>query len=68
MLLNGRATPEFVRIQAELGARLSFRQAARTIDLFLPSGVGANRMRVRRRLAEIADQVEARDNASPHIV
>lgn len=66
MLLKGRATPELVRIQAELGARLSFREAARVIDLFLPSGVGANHMTVRRRLAEIADQVEARDNASPH--
>ena len=65
-LLKGRATPELVRIQAELGARLSFREAARVIDLFLPSGVGANHMTVRRRLAEIADQVEARDNASPH--
>lgn len=39
-------------------------EAARVIDMFLPSGVGANHMTVRR-LAEIADQVEARDNASP---
>jgi hypothetical protein len=66
MLLKGRATPELVRIQAELGARLSFREVARVIDLFLPGGVGANHMTVRRRLAEIADHVEARDNASPH--
>ncbi len=28
-LLNGRATPELERIQAELGSRLSFREAAR---------------------------------------
>ena len=66
MLLKGRATPELVRVQAELGARLSFREAARVIGLFLPSGVGANHMTVRRRLAEIADRVEARDHASPH--
>ena len=65
-LLKGRATPELVHIQAELGARLPFREAARVIDMFLPSGVGANHMTVRRRLAEIADQVEARDHASPH--
>lgn len=66
MLLKGRATPELVRVQAELGARLSFREAARVIGLFLPSGVGANHTTVRRRLAEIADRVEARDHASPH--
>lgn len=35
MLLKGRATPELVGIQTELGARLSFREAARVTDLFL---------------------------------
>jgi hypothetical protein len=66
LLKGGRATPELVRVQAELGARLSFREAARVIGLFLPSGIGANHMTVRRRLAEIADRVETRDHASPH--
>jgi len=31
-LLKGRATPELERVQAELGSRLSFREAARVLD------------------------------------
>jgi hypothetical protein len=35
-LLTGRCTPELERVQAELGARTSFRDAVRILDLLLP--------------------------------
>lgn len=65
-LLSARATPEIVRIQAELGARLSFREAARVMGLLLPASTAANHTGVRRRLAKTADRLQARDDASPH--
>ena len=34
--LIGRATPELQRLQAELGAHHSFREAARILETFLP--------------------------------
>ncbi len=36
-LLSARCTPELERVQAELGARTSFRDAARILDTLLPS-------------------------------
>jgi hypothetical protein len=36
-LLACGATPELLHVQAELGARLSFREAARILDTFLPA-------------------------------
>ncbi|RUM95141.1 hypothetical protein EET67_24935 [Pseudaminobacter arsenicus] len=36
-LLKGRAIPELERVQAELGSRLSFREAATVLDLFAPA-------------------------------
>jgi hypothetical protein len=65
-LLDARATPELACVQAELGARLSFREAARVLRLLLPSGSAANYTAVRRRLAQTADRLQARDDASPH--
>jgi len=50
-LIGGRATPELVRVQAELGARLSFREAARVMSVCLPTGKAANHTSIRRRLA-----------------
>lgn len=65
-LLHARATPELVRVQAELGARLSFREAARVMGLLLPTGTAANHTGVRRRLVRTAGRLQARDDASPH--
>lgn len=65
-LLSARATPELVRVQAELGARLSFREAARVMGLLLPASSAANHTGVRRRLARAADRLQVRDHASPH--
>lgn len=65
-LLSARATPELVRMQAELGARLSFREAAPVMGLLLPASTAANHTGVRRRLAQTADRLQARDDASPH--
>jgi len=64
-LLNGRATPELERIQAELGSRLSFREAARVLDLFVPATTSHNHRTVSNRLAKVADQIEKWDAASP---
>ena len=36
-LLTARSTPELERVQAELGARTSFRDAARILDSLLPA-------------------------------
>nr|WP_210328950.1 ISKra4 family transposase [Mesorhizobium amorphae] len=65
-LLNGRATPELQRIQAELGSRLSFREAARVLDLFVPAMRPHNHRTVSNRLAKVADQIEKWDLASPY--
>lgn len=65
-LLNGRAAPELERIQAELGSRLSFREAARVLGLFVPATRPHNHRTVVNRLAKVADQVEKWDAASPY--
>ncbi len=65
-LLNGRATPELERIQAELGSRLSFREAARVLDIFLPTARVHNHRTLSNRLAKVADQIEKWDVASPY--
>jgi hypothetical protein len=57
-LLKGRATPELERIEAELGSRLSFREAARVLDLFVPTARPHNHRTVINRLAKVADQTE----------
>ena len=65
-LIGGRATPELVRVQAELGARSSFRNAARVMSVLLPTGKAANHTGIRRRLARTADRLQVLDDASPH--
>ena len=65
-LIGGRATPELMRVQAELGARSSFRQAARVMSVLPPAGKAANHTGIRRRLARTADLLQVLDNASPH--
>ena len=65
-LLSARVTPELARLQAELGARLSFREAARVMGLLLPASTAANHTSVRRHLTKTADRLQARDDASPH--
>jgi hypothetical protein len=65
-LIGERAAPELVRVQAELGARLSFREAAGVIGMLLPTGKAANHTGIRRRLARTADRLQILDNSSPH--
>ncbi|MFS8054259.1 ISKra4 family transposase [Rhizobium sp. BR 317] len=65
-LLNGRATPELERIQAELGSRLSFREAARMLDIFVPAARPHNHRTVSNRLGKVADQIEKWDIAGPY--
>lgn len=64
-LLKGRATPELERVHAELGSPLSFREAARVLDLFVPAPRTHNHRIVVNRLAKVADQIERWDVASP---
>lgn len=65
-LMAGRTTPELERVQAELGARLSFREASRVLDLFVPAARPHNHKSVRNRLARVADHIETKDLSSPH--
>ena len=59
-LLPGRCTPELERIQAEVGARTSFREGARILEMLLPVSP-AGHVSVRNRLHSIARQLEAVD-------
>jgi len=59
-LLTARCTPELERVQAELGARTSFRDAARILDALLPASP-ANQESVRTRTHAVALQLEADD-------
>lgn len=51
-VLRDRATPELRRLQAELGARHSFREAARMLETFLPCAKQYNTT-VRNRLGNL---------------
>jgi hypothetical protein len=57
-LLPDRCTPEFRRLQAELSARHSYREAARLLEKFLPCG-SVNHGTMRNRTHRIADDLEA---------
>jgi hypothetical protein len=57
-LLTARCTPELERVQAELGARTSFRDAARILDTLLPVSP-TNQESVRIRTHAVALQLEA---------
>ena len=59
-LLTARCTPELERVQAELGARTSFREAARILETLLPASP-ANHEGVRSRAHAAAPRLEAAD-------
>jgi len=59
-LLTARCTPELERVQAELGARTSFRDAARVLDTLLPASP-ANQEGVGTRTHAVALRIEAAD-------
>lgn len=56
-LFPDRATPELLRLQAELGSRHSFREAARLLEMFLPCAPQSNTT-VRNRLGRIAEKLD----------
>lgn len=61
-LLQDNATPELRRLQAELGARHSFREAARILNELTPCGKQKH-VTIRNRLATLADDL-ANDESS----
>jgi hypothetical protein len=66
--LTTRCTPELERVQAELGARTSFRDAARILDTLL-SASPAKHESVRNRTHAVALRLESADRqATPAIV
>ncbi|WP_292277525.1 hypothetical protein [Mesorhizobium sp.] len=62
--VEGQSNAGTERIQAELGSRLSFREAARV--LVCARSAPHNHRTVVNRLAKVADQIEKRDVASPY--
>ena len=54
--LRDRATPELKTLQAELGARHSFRETARILETFLP-GAKQHNTTVRNRLGKVATDI-----------
>lgn len=61
-----RSTPELQRLQAELGAQHSFREAARIMEIFLPCAKQANTS-VRNRLGKIAREIGDSEYAEPAV-
>jgi len=59
-LLTARCTPELERVQAELGARTSFRDAAGILDRLLPASPATHES-VRNRTHAVALRIEAAD-------
>jgi len=59
-LLSARCTPELERVQAELGARTSFRDGARILEALLPVSP-TNHESLRTRTHAVALQLEAAD-------
>lgn len=59
-----RSTPELQRLQAELGARYSFREAARILETFVPCAKQVNTS-VRNRLGEVARNIDAIKQTEP---
>jgi hypothetical protein len=57
-LLPDRCTPELQRLQAELGARHSYREAARLLGMLLPCGP-MNHVTMRNRTHRVAADLEA---------
>jgi hypothetical protein len=63
-LLPDRCTPELRQIQAELGARHSFREAGRLLSKLLPCSP-VNHATIRNRTHQAAAEIEASSNAVP---
>ena len=63
-LLPDRCTPELRRVQAELGARHSFREAGRLLSTLLPCSP-TNHATIRNRTHHVADGIEARVPEAP---
>ena len=61
-----RSTPELQRLQAQLGARHSFREAARIMEIFLPCAKQVNTS-VRNRLCKIAREINDSESAEPAV-
>lgn len=61
-ILPDRCTPELRQVQAELGARHSFREASRLLAMLLPCSP-PNHASVRNRLRRIAEELDARGAA-----
>lgn len=61
-LFPDRATPELRRLQAELGSRHSFREAARLMEMLLPCSAQLNTT-IRNRLGRIADKLGQDDES-----
>ena len=59
-LLSDRCTPELRRLQVELVARLSYRDAARILSAFLPCSPPTHSS-IRNRLGRVADDLNDRD-------
>lgn len=59
-VLRDRATPELTTLQAELGARHSFRDAARILETFLPCAKQYN-TNIRNRLGKVAKDITDAD-------
>jgi hypothetical protein len=59
-LLPDRCTPELCRLQAELGARMSYREAGRFMSSLLPCSPPKHSS-ISNRLARVADDLDARD-------
>ncbi len=59
-----RSTPELQRLQAELGARHSYREAARILETFLPCAKQVNTS-VRNRLGKVARDICDRAQKEP---
>ena len=62
-----RSTPELQRLQAELGARHSFREAARILETFLPCATQMNTT-VRNRLGTIAKAISDGKQPEPAVM
>jgi len=62
----GRSTPELQRLQAELGARHSFREAARIMETFLPCAKQTNTS-VRNRLGKTAREISKCEDLKPTV-
>jgi hypothetical protein len=63
-LLPDRCTPELRRVQADLGARHSFREAARLLSTLLPCSP-TNHATVRNRTHRVAAEIEAKAPEAP---